>query len=92
MSAALTLDLGMVHRPHGRSTPGVRTTSDAARTPPRLIGPRRRLTLDEIVVGAWEGLGAGRQVSCVVCGGPMLPAPGPRSAGGSCQDCGTTLS
>jgi hypothetical protein len=39
-------------------------------------------TLDDVLVGAWEGLTAHRAVDCPVCGGEMAPAYGghaPRS-------------
>jgi hypothetical protein len=31
-------------------------------------------TLDDVLVGAWEGLTAHRTVDCPVCGGEMAPA------------------
>jgi hypothetical protein len=33
-------------------------------------------TLDDVLVGAWEGLTAHRTVDCPVCGGEMAPAYG----------------
>ena len=49
------------------------------------------LTLDEAIVGAWEGLAAQATVACPLCGGALRPrSPGDR-AGGRCGDCGTTL-
>ena len=51
-------------------------------------------TLDELLVGAWEGLTARRMVACVVCGGPMAP-PRPATAQrveGRCEHCGCELS
>jgi len=58
-----------------------------ARRPDR--GPGGGLTLDEAIVGAWEGLAARVAVRCPLCGGALRP----RSAGdgGHCVDCGTTL-
>ena len=46
-------------------------------------------TLDEVLVGAWEGLSARRPVACPVCAGPMQPRSG--AAGGACGDCGSHL-
>jgi hypothetical protein len=50
-------------------------------------------TLDEILVGAWEGLVAHRPVACPVCAGEMRP--GSRAHGrpieGLCGDCGAAL-
>jgi hypothetical protein len=46
-------------------------------------------TLDELLVGAWEGLSARRPVACPVCAGPMQPRAG--AAGGACGDCGSQL-
>ena len=52
-------------------------------------GPGGRPTLDDLLASAWEGLGAGVQVSCLVCGGSMEPEPG---GGGRCHGCGSELS
>ncbi len=49
-------------------------------------------TLDDVVVGAWEGLATARIVACLVCGGEM--SPGGRRGGelsGECGDCGSVL-
>jgi len=46
-------------------------------------------TLDELLVGAWEGLSARRPVTCPVCSGPMNPRAG--AAIGACGDCGSQL-
>jgi len=46
-------------------------------------------TLDELFVGAWEGLSACRPVTCPVCAGPMHPCA--RADGGACADCGAQL-
>jgi hypothetical protein len=46
-------------------------------------------TLDDVLVGAWEGLSARRPVACPVCAGPMQP--GAVAAGGACGDCGSQL-
>jgi hypothetical protein len=52
------------------------------------------LTLDDAIVGVWEGLAARAVVACPLCGGPLRPrSAGDRALtdGGSCRDCGTTL-
>jgi hypothetical protein len=50
------------------------------------------LTLDDAIVGAWEGLAARATIACPLCDGAMRPGPGTDDAnGGRCQDCGTTL-
>ena len=46
-------------------------------------------TLDEVLVGAWEGLSARRPVACPVCASPMNPRAG--AAGGACGKCGSQL-
>jgi tRNA(Ile2) C34 agmatinyltransferase TiaS len=43
------------------------------------------LTLEDVVLGAWEDLVAGGPAECPVCGGSM------RAAGG-CESCGSDLS
>jgi hypothetical protein len=56
--------------------------------------PGGELTLDELLVVAWEGVTAHHQASCPVCRGAMVPryaAAGPESLGGRCRDCGSTL-
>ncbi len=57
----------------------------------KLAGRRRggEATLDELLVGAWEGLSAHRSVACPVCAGPMTPRSG--ASGGACGDCGAHL-
>ncbi len=47
-------------------------------------------TLDEAIVGAWEGLAARTTVACPLCGGALRPHA-TRDGGGRCGDCGTTL-
>ena len=69
--------------PSARPEPAVRTTR-----------PGGELTLDELLVVAWEGVTAHHQASCPVCRGAMVPryaAAGPESLGGRCRDCGSTL-
>jgi len=50
-------------------------------------------TLDELIVGVWEGLAAHRIVACPVCEEEMEPEYGAhaRPIGGRCRACGTTL-
>jgi hypothetical protein len=54
---------------------------------------RGGLTLDELIVGVWEGLAAHSTVACPVCGGAMTPRYGsaPAPVGGRCESCGSTL-
>ena len=84
MPTTLTLDAGL---DFDRVLPGERRRSAGA---PRLRG---RLTLDDVIVGAWEGLLAAHPVTCPICSGAMEPRPGsgPRPVGGRCRDCATTL-
>jgi hypothetical protein len=68
----------------------------------RLDGPRLagttdahgRLTLDDLITGAWEGLAVRGTVNCPVCASPM--AAGPEHGGGAptatCFGCGSRLS
>jgi hypothetical protein len=50
-------------------------------------------TLDDVLVSAWNELGAHRTVSCPVCHGAMAPRYGsePQPVGGRCRDCDSTL-
>jgi hypothetical protein len=52
-----------------------------------------RPTLDDLVVGVWEGLTAHRTVACLACGEAMAPrySAGPAPVGGRCKSCGTTI-
>jgi len=50
-----------------------------------------RPTLDDAIVGVWEGLAAQVVVACPLCGGALRPHPTPDAVGGRCGDCGTTL-
>jgi hypothetical protein len=49
------------------------------------------LTLDDAIVGAWEGLAAQVVVACPLCGGRLRPHAAADQVGGRCGDCGTTL-
>ena len=50
-------------------------------------------TLDELLVGVWEGLAARQVVECPVCQGEMEPEYGAQAVAirGRCAGCGTTL-
>jgi hypothetical protein len=77
--------------------PAPAATPAAARAPARSAPPRPPrsggATLDDIVVGAWEGLAAHRPVACPVCGGSMAPRYGSAAepVGGRCGRCGSSL-
>jgi hypothetical protein len=51
-------------------------------------------TLDDLIVGAWEGLTAHRVVACPICAGEMSPEYGvhARPSAGTCDACGARLS
>ena len=51
------------------------------------------LTLDDLLVGVWEGLSAHRTVACPACGEAMTPryGAGPAPVGGRCTGCRTTI-
>jgi hypothetical protein len=51
-------------------------------------------TLDDLLVGVWEGLTARAVVECPVCGDELRPVYGPHSrpVGGRCVGCASTLS
>jgi hypothetical protein len=51
-------------------------------------------TLDEVLVGVWEGLTAHGRLACPLCGGAMEPEYGVHALpiGGRCASCGSTLS
>ncbi|WP_445151512.1 hypothetical protein [Baekduia sp. Peel2402] len=50
-------------------------------------------TLDDVLVGVWEGLAAHRTVACPACGEAMTPrySAGPAPVGGRCSSCRTTI-
>lgn len=54
---------------------------------------RDRPTLDELIVGVWEGLQARHTATCPVCSGRMDArfGSGHRPVGGRCGDCGSAL-
>jgi hypothetical protein len=51
-------------------------------------------TLDDLLVGVWEGLTAHRAVECPLCGDEFRPEYGAhaRPVGGRCAGCGSSLS
>jgi hypothetical protein len=54
-----------------------------------------RLTLDDIITSAWEGLAVRATVNCPVCASPMAsrsPADGGDAPTGACLSCGSRLS
>ena len=74
------------------SEPGPEEPAEAAllREPP--VGGEH--TLEDLILGAWEGLAAHHAVHCPLCQGEMAPQYGPHAqpVGGRCEDCGTRLS
>ena len=51
-----------------------------------------RLTLDDVVVGVWEGLLARRTVRCLVCGADAMQPAHDGAPGGHCGACHSQLS
>jgi hypothetical protein len=57
-----------------------------------------RLTLDDLITGAWEGLAVRGTVTCPVCASPMTarssgaPEHGGDAPVGACLSCGSQLS
>jgi hypothetical protein len=49
-------------------------------------------TLDDLIVGVWEGLSARRAVRCPVCAGEMEPVALSGELRGRCKECEATLS
>ena len=85
-----------IERPPGLFGPGPEVA--AGRAPTENPAVRERdgglgggLTLDDAIVGAWEGLAAQVVVACPMCGGVLHPHVAPEAVGGTCRDCGTTL-
>ena len=56
-------------------------------------GETPRRTLDDLIVGVWEGLSSHHTVTCPVCSGKMAPryGSGARPVGGRCKRCASTL-
>lgn len=100
MNAALTLDLFRPSIldpieeddvPTLRDLRGVAARGHRARVAASDTGGG--LTLDDLLVGVWEGLSAHRTVACPACGEEMTPryGAGPAPVGGRCRGCGTTI-
>jgi hypothetical protein len=84
-----------IERPASLFGPGAETVRPPANADP---AARRRdgdlsggPTLDDAIVGAWEGLAARVVVACPLCGGALRPHAAPDAVGGRCGDCGATL-
>jgi hypothetical protein len=78
-----TLPSSAEHLELGRTTPGEPAGARVLRL------AHGRLTLDELVSGAWAAIGAGFPAACPVCDGPMSPkSDGPAA----CGTCGAELS
>ena len=60
------------------------TDEATGRSAPRLFEPSG-LTLEDVVLGAWEDLAAGGPAECPVCRGRLQMS-------GGCQSCGSELS
>ena len=73
-----------------REHAGAGAAAAAARHAP---APRGRMTLDEVLSAAWDGLAGHHSVTCPVCSGPMAPryGSGAKPVGGRCTRCGSTL-
>jgi DnaJ-class molecular chaperone len=58
-----------------------------------LLAAPSRLTLNQLVVGAWKRVTCDEQAECPVCQGEMAPENGAhtRAIGGRCTACGTVL-
>jgi hypothetical protein len=72
-------------------SPAPRSEPPVAPTPSERAGDR--LTLDDVLSAAWDGLAAHHSVTCPVCSGSMAPRYGSGAApvGGRCKRCGSTL-
>lgn len=75
-------------------TPKAASAARARRTRAIAPGSGRRPTLDDLLVGVWEGLHTDREAGCPVCGGALRAEPraGRPPVAGRCGDCGSTLS
>ncbi len=71
-----------------------RTDPAAGQRPLFALGGREP-TLDELIVGVWDGLAADRSAPCPVCGETMRPVrmheDGRGVALGRCDSCGTAI-
>jgi hypothetical protein len=85
-------DRGPASRERGPA-PRDRGPAPRDRGPAGAEAPRHARTLDEVLVGTWDGLSSHHTVACPVCTGKMAPRYGSGAApvGGRCQRCGSTL-
>jgi hypothetical protein len=100
MSSALTLDLfrpSILDPIDEHAEPVVRNVRANAAGDDRVCTTASEtgggLTLDDLLVGVWEGLSAHRTVACPACGEAMAPryGAGPAPVGGRCGGCRTTI-
>ncbi len=73
--------------------PGARQRGRTLSAPSLLDELGGEPTLDELLVGVWEGLVAQRQVACPMCGAELVPeyAAHVRPVGGRCYGCETVI-
>jgi hypothetical protein len=64
-------------------------------SPSTRAGSHGGLTLDDLIIGVWEGLAVRESVRCPACGGTMVSRSaavgGVSGHEGDCRDCGATL-
>lgn len=82
----LALEEGFEHGVR-RRLGGVRDTGQ--------VDAHGRLTLDDLIVGVWEGLAVRATVECPVCAGPMASSSREQhrddTLAGACMSCGARL-
>jgi hypothetical protein len=85
---ALFYDLPVRRFPTARP-PKQRSAAERLQAP-----PREGRTLEDVLSGAWEDLGAHRTATCPICDGAMVPryGSGPSAVGGRCTSCRAELS
>jgi len=60
-----------------------------------ILARAARQTLDDVIVGVWDGLSAHHSVECPVCSGTVRPCyggAGHAPVGGRCDDCDAAIS
>ena len=92
MSSALAFDLGF-ERPSVLGGARDEEPASHGHAPHDHRASDHRLTLDDVLVGVWEGLSSHHTVTCPVCSGKMTPryGSGARPVGGRCRRCGSSL-
>lgn len=82
-----------VPRPAARTGPGEASPAASARAGGGVRAVGDGPTLDEVLVGVWEGLAAHRASACPVCPGTLRAARPSAGEGllGRCERCGTEL-